>query len=493
LFTLRFTRFVLVATWFIVLFALAPARAENQIVVSGTVLCRNDGKADQERPIEGLLVYLADDPSFRTLTGSSGLFELPLPKNRALNRSHVLVIRTGWMQEKSVSFSCFENRLRREGQTLFLNTGRVSLDKDCNDLTSSKLLADYLKSYRELANNDIRSLSKETSKNQKEIGVGTLALIVLTTTLAGGVSPEAGPPGGPPGTTPDTLQVVDWSPPGYSKHPLSILEFGLLSSNVGFLLAPFDSYSESSQWNPASLAFCPTAEISLLGASLDYLRFASALPVTGNTGLGCSIRYLPETQDQVIRLEDGSTRDNRADVSQFAVSLGIGTMVGTRTSLGVGVEPSWYKREVAVAEISDSTSSQIIRSSQNETDIGVTLGFGFEVRPGWKTGTAIRNLLGGTMVDNNGSKKSARQIGLGTSKQYDRLFVGLEALYYLDFSPQYTAGLAFSSNSWLKLQGGVASEPKAWQAGLDVSFVRVSYAESDDWPETWSIEVNYRF
>ncbi|HEX7878704.1 MAG TPA: hypothetical protein VF720_04810, partial [Candidatus Eisenbacteria bacterium] len=127
---LRLLSILLLALWP----ALPAGAAEREIELRGTLLCRVDGDARRERPIETqmLIVSPVGHEEAAEVIGEAGLFRVKVPESY-IDHQVILRIHRGMEEIHSLSLFLDAARVKQVGDRRVCQLGAFPLPGSCND------------------------------------------------------------------------------------------------------------------------------------------------------------------------------------------------------------------------------------------------------------------------------------------------------------------------------------------------------------------------
>jgi len=492
----RSTSQIMIAVVVFASLACATAKA-GDIVVQGTLLCRNPKTPQHEQPVDGLgfVVVPLEYAHVSDVVDESGLFRMTLPR-RTIDHLLVFSVLSGFREVGRFSSYLEYGAMRKVNGRLLVPIGSFALDGACDEydvdggmaLSARDVIRDRVaQGLSWNVNEEPDSTVTRTGVASRNIAtpIGTL-LVGLVTVLSGG-GQSASP-------HPDSTFTVTVPVTGIARAPNSIAEWPYAirtsgSSSLGRTLTSLRAPEELALVNPSALLLGAPSGLAFGYGTSDVLR-ASVWTQIGEPDQPAlvprsfSAAILSHRHDVTLQYDLGleGIRDVEAPISEWEMSIGAAWSVGEDVAVAAGwryaSQSLVFADSVAITTVvpEDGPSRQAATlkgPEHRERTHDVDLSWTWSLAPRHRLAMAGQSLLRTHTLGPDGRRRSARRFALGYAFVPGPLHVGCETWYAFD-RWSTAAGMSMRLSDRVVFDVGGDTRFDSLQAGLDIHWGRVS-------------------
>jgi hypothetical protein len=448
-------------------FLAVPAAADD-IELRGTLLCRVQGDARRERPIESQLLVIepVGHPQGAEVIGEAGLFRLRIPE-AYVDRQLILRVHHGREEVHAMTIFLDAGRVRRVGDRKVCQLGAYTMPGACEDRSGTAAEAVSLRDEIRQGGGGVTQ-ADAGPRVPKPIWGGGLAAAI-----GGGIAGLAGSSSGADftdqgiaGTGPEPRPD---NGPLYTQFCTTPLLGRTLTSRRGV--------DEAALWNPSALVFAPGGHLAVAYGEENDLRASAAvslpvassapawMPRTAHIGFH---GFLGDDERVIEHPSPGDRTDREIENHDLMGTAGLGWRLGPEVAAAVAFRGYWQKRGT-IDRVTIVGEPPIVNEDvQEHASRGVDVSLTWDARTDLRFAAATYSLFGGEYQDSIGGRVPLSRGVLGASWSSGRWAVGAETgLNTGDLT--VALGIDYRATHWLGLSVAGGSRWDVLQAGADVT------------------------
>jgi hypothetical protein len=446
---------------------LAGPAAAGDIELRGTLLCRVEGDARRERPIESQLLVIepVGHPQGAEVIGEAGLFRLRVPEEYV---DHQLILRVHHATEEVHSMTIFldAGRVRRVGDRKVCQLGAYTIPGSCEERTGTAAEAVSLRDQIRQGAGTTQAAARP--RLPKPVWGGGVAAVV-----GGGIAALAGGSSGADftdqGIAGTGLEPRPENGPLYSQFCTTPLLGRTLTSRRG--------EDEAALWNPSALVFAPGGHLAVAYGEENDLRASASLPLPVAASAPA---WVPRTahvgfhgflgdDERVIEHNTPGDRTNREiENHDLMGTAGFGWRLGPEVAASVAFRGYWQKRGTIDRTTLSGEPPVVVTDVREHASRGVDVSLTWDARSDIRFAAATYSLFGGEFEDSAGQHVPLSRGVLGASWNAGRWAIGAETgLNTGDLT--VALGIDYRATPWLGLSVAGGSRWETLQAGADVT------------------------
>lgn len=444
-----------------------PAAAAD-IELRGTLLCRVEGDARRERPIESQLLVIepVGHPQGAEVIGEAGLFRLRVPEEY-LDRQLILRVHHGREEVHAMTIFLDAGRVRRFGDRKVCQLGGYTIPGACDDRTGTAAEAVSL---RDTIRQGGAGASQAAAKPRlpKPIWGGGVAAVV-----GGGIAALAGGGSSAPFNEQGITDLL--SEPHPDNGPL-YAQFGT-TPLLGRTLTSRRGEDEAALWNPSALVFAPGPHLAVGYGEENDLRASAAWPLPVSDSSPCWVPrrvhvgfhgYLGDDEITLGQPGVGEVTERTLENHDLMGTVGLGWRFGPDVAAAAAFRGYWQKH--GIQETTTRPNGSVVMGDyvREHDSKGLDLSLTWEARSDFRFAAATYSLFGGEFEDSVGGRIPLSRGVLGASWTPGRWSIGAETgLNTGDLT--VALGVDYRATPWLGLSVAGGSRWETLQAGADLT------------------------
>jgi hypothetical protein len=440
----------------------------RELELRGTLLCRTEGDARRERPMDAhyLVIEPVGYPGNTEMLGEAGLFRVRVPYDDVVDHQIVLKIYRGSESVDVIQAFIEPGKVRRMGDKFYYPLTSHVLPGRCEDMVGN---ADLALAFRDQLRMSAITADRGAGGISKPAAGGIVATLLGAGAYAASAATGSSAQFKGNNLVPETSPIVPGDWPVYSQFSSS--------PALGRTLTSFRHFGEAAFWNPSVMVRQPGHHLSASGGMRNEWRAAGAyripyrsgdvspfLPRVVTAGFNGYI-WSKEVELGVPGIVSDLLENHHEERS---IHVGLGFELSPDVSFGVNLHD--YRQHFGVVETVDQVDENEedvafdnrIRRARQDVDLGLTWDPSSEFRVALATYS-----VGGSEALNADNREVPLARGvIGAAWIRDRFSAGAEVGMNAGRIP-VAVGLNYKVTPWLGLDLSAADRYDTFQTGLD--------------------------